>query len=45
MTKPRLSLPNLIRELKEYGALSNFKINPIKTVILKLGISKKRKNY
>lgn len=41
MTKPRLSLPSLTKELKEYGALSNFKINPIKTVILDLGINKK----
>lgn len=40
MTKPRLSLPNLIKELKEYGELTNFKINPIKTVILNLGVDK-----
>ena len=41
LTKPRVALPNVIKEIKRYGELSNFKINPIKTVILNLGIDKK----
>lgn len=31
VTKPRVTLPNIIRKIKKYGELSIFKINPIKT--------------
>lgn len=31
ISEPRLSLPNLMKELGKFGELSNFKINPIKS--------------
>lgn len=40
VTNPRVTSPNIIKEVKEYGELSNFKINPVKTEILNIGLGK-----
>lgn len=40
VTNPRVTLPNIIKEMKKYGELLNFKINPIKTEILNIGVEK-----
>ena len=36
ITNPRVTLPNVAKEIKKYGELSNFKINPIKTEIINI---------
>lgn len=36
ISNPRTTLPNLIKELKKYGELSNLKINHVKSEILSL---------
>lgn len=36
-----MTLPNLIKELQKYRELSNFKINPVKSEILKISMDKK----
>lgn len=41
VTNPRITLPNLVKELKKYGEPSNLKINPIKSEILNINIDKK----
>lgn len=41
VTNPRVTLSNILKEVTEYGELSNFKINPIKTEILNIGLGKK----
>lgn len=38
ISRPRISLPNLLKVLKEYGEISNFKINPNKSEILNINI-------
>lgn len=42
ITNPRITLPNLVKELKKYGELSNLKINPIKSEILNINIDKEK---
>lgn len=39
ISNPRTTLPNIIKELKIYGELSNLKINPIKLNILDINVS------
>lgn len=40
ISNPRIIMPNLLKTLKQYGDLSNFKINLIKSDILNINISK-----
>lgn len=41
ITCPTISLPNLMKTLKEYGEISNFKMNPAKSQTLTFNLSKK----
>lgn len=45
VSNPRVSLPNILKEIKKYGELSNFKINPIKTEILNIGLEEKEVQF
>lgn len=36
-----MTLPNILKEVTEYGELSNCKINPIRTDILNIGLGRK----
>lgn len=42
ITRPRISLPNIMATLLEYGKLSNFKFNPNKSKTLGINIDKTR---
>lgn len=41
LTKPKTTPPNLVKELKRNGELSNFKINTVKSEILNISLDKK----
>ena len=42
---PRVTLPNLIATLRQYGEVSNFKMNTAKTEILNVNIHKEEEQY
>lgn len=42
VTRPRISLPNIMSTLLEYGKLSNFNVNPTESETLDINISKTR---
>lgn len=42
ITHPRISLPNVMATLKEYGKLSNFKVNPTKSEVFDINPNKTR---
>lgn len=44
ITNPRITIPNILKNLKNFGEVSNFKINPGKSEVLNLNVRKEEED-